>query len=394
MAEEPATGLTAEQLKQIYASSFGYYLTLSEEYKNLFVARCRRFISEKTITGAGGFKVTSEVRALVAASAVQLTLGLETWELSYFDNIVLYPSVFASPAGNLQFKGETNTAGYIKLSWQSFIQGYHIADDNLNLGLHEFSHALRFNDIKGSGQDYFFEHYFNSWLASAYEAYNDIRNGRSTVFRKYGGANLSEFTSVCIEHFFESPEEIRARYPLLYYSTAVLLNQETVGQRTHVGVRHQLLGTKNQLLPGFRPRTFSTSLSQSNALIFAAIPFLLWVIILFSGQFLSLPALLFMSLWLGLYLRCDYRYTQLELQNKTVLIKKGLFVFRGLKVWQLPIAALISFRAENVKHLTMWKVVLYNTNNSFFYEETVYAPATESAGFMKELSENKIARFK
>ncbi|MCE3258409.1 MAG: DgsA anti-repressor MtfA, partial [Bacteroidetes bacterium] len=135
--------LNVTELRQFYARYFSYYNTLNAEWQSRFVSRCYQFISLKIITGAEGFKPDNKVRAIIAASAVQLTLGLSLWTLDHFDTIIIHPSDFDNKPSGLKFRGETNLSGYIRLSWKSFIAGYRVGDDNINLGLHEFTHALR-----------------------------------------------------------------------------------------------------------------------------------------------------------------------------------------------------------------------------------------------------------
>ena len=85
---------------------------------------------------------------MIAASAVQLTFGLETWDLSYFTQILIYPSEYKNPQTGRYHKGETNLGGFMCLSWSDFIEGIKNPTDKVNLGLHEFGHALRFNSIR------------------------------------------------------------------------------------------------------------------------------------------------------------------------------------------------------------------------------------------------------
>lgn len=395
MAVTPDITLDAKHLQAFYAAEFLYYNTLDSNRKSLFIRRCLQFISEKEIMGANGFVPDNRVKALLAASAVQLTLGLETWKLDYFEAIVIYPGIFDNAAGNLKYKGETNIAGFIKLSWKSFTHGYMNASDNINLGLHEFSHALRFNSIRGAEQDYFLEHYFNSWLASAYEAYNDIRAGRPTIFRKYGGTNINEFISVCIEHFFESPEEIRTRYPVLYYSTAILLNQETTDGHTRIGLRQELLQKKNALLPGFSRYRQCTRVRQSpffKTALFTG-PLLLMLIPsigIDNFGFLFLLAIVCLS-----YLRFDYRFVSILMEGKTVTVRKGLFVFSARGSISIPVSCLVSFRRQEVwSSVTEWQTVFYDPANLYFYEETVYGPTPANNPFTLELLRNKIANLR
>ncbi|MGZ6540316.1 MAG: zinc-dependent peptidase, partial [Bacteroidia bacterium] len=73
---------------------FIYYNTLNEEWKHIFVRRVIQFAQTKTFIGREGFPINNKVKAIISASAVQLTLGLTEWQLSYFDTILLFPTDF------------------------------------------------------------------------------------------------------------------------------------------------------------------------------------------------------------------------------------------------------------------------------------------------------------
>lgn len=241
MIEQTDIRLSNNDLHSFYSNYFQYYNTLNSLWQKKFVQRAQQFIDNKSIVGAEGFLVTNKVKAIVAASAVQLTLGLQTWDYDYFLEIIIHPKVFTNKATNQQYKGETNLQGFIRLSWLSFINGYQNSHDNINLGIHEFSHALRFNAIRGNEEDYYAKYFFLKWLSTAYEAHGHIRQGKESIFREYGGANINEFISVCFEHYFESPLEIKQAYPHLFYNTAILLNQLTIDSKTKLEIREQMI---------------------------------------------------------------------------------------------------------------------------------------------------------
>jgi hypothetical protein len=325
----------------------------------------------------------------VAASAVQLTLGHETWKLDFFEDIVIHPSDFKGTFPGQLFSGETNMRGIIKLSWKKFIAGYTISDDNLNLGLHEFTHALRFSGIKGHASDYFAGHYFYGWLASAYEAYHDIRNNRETIFREYGGANITEFISVCIEHYFESPQEIRERYPLLYYSTAILLNQETVGGKTKTGIRSKAFEKKNALLPGYGTYRLTIPVGDRATLkwmLFVMGILLLKIKVLGFGDEVDL---VFGGVLLLIYLRMDFKTIVMNIGHKTIRLHKGLFLWRGLE--EIPVSQLVSVTAEDSFN---YRIVYYNQKDSYFYEEKLYLHTVHGRVFEEDLKKNKVAVLK
>jgi hypothetical protein len=386
--------LNPGELDAFYKKYFHYYSTLNPYWQKVFIGRCLSFITEKIIIGAEGFKPNNMVKALISASAVQLTLGLETWKLNYFDTIIIHPRDFDDKASGLRFKGETNLAGYVRLSWHSFIAGYRL-HDNTNLGLHEFTHALRFNPIIGFEQDYFFEHYFNSWLASAQEAYNDIRQNKKTIFRKYGGTNINEFLSVCIEHFFESPQEIMSQYPLLYYSTAILLNQRTDGQRTELNVRQQLFEEKNSLLHMHSVQEINTRLVNTNSFKIMLVVLVPWIYTIFATGIFSGATLVLTLMFLGAYLRYDFYFVRTHIENNHVYLRKGFFIFRNRRKLTLRLSQLISFHLYgNGTTETECDLIYYDLESNYFYSDNIPTGENFSTNFLNDIWQNKIAVFK
>jgi Mlc titration factor MtfA (ptsG expression regulator) len=367
---------------------------LDEKWQEVFIERCLFFTKNKNIRGAEGFKPTNKVKAIIAASAIQLSLGLDHWQLDYFDTIIIHPNDFEDHLTGQKFRGETNLAGYIQFSWRHFISGYRVKNDNINLGLHEFAHALRFNPIRGSDQDHFMEHYFNAWLASANEAFSDIRQNRETIFRKYGGTNINEFLSVCIEHFFESPEQIKERYPMLYYSTAILLNQETNGVKTQINVRERLFNEKNKLVR-FKHRIDLKTLwhkTKSFQIIVAIIIPLIYTLFVtgpFSGGSFFLSALL-----MGMLLRYDFYYINVSVEETKLFIRKGYMVFKRREI-QIDISQLISVRVYgNHTGDSEVELIYYDQKENGFYMETISTGVDVSDEILKEAIQNKIAVFK
>src|SRR5215203_2999932 len=142
---------------------FPYFDNLPDNLKIKFLSRIKKFISEKIFVGREGLEVTDEMRIWVAASAIQLTFGLENYILSRFSRIILYPDVFYSKINEEMHKGETNVQGIIVLSWRALVEGYSSPSDNFNLGLHEMAHALELTLLLKEDYDSFFGDYYEKW---------------------------------------------------------------------------------------------------------------------------------------------------------------------------------------------------------------------------------------
>lgn len=387
MSSTPDIGLNSSELATFFTTYFAYYTTLDTNYKSVFVNRAQQFISEKEISGAGGFVPDNRVKAIIAASAVQLTLGLDTWQMDYFGEIIVHPSDFDSSSGKQKFSGETNLQGFMQFSWKNFIHGYQVEDDNLNLGLHEFTHALRFSAAKGNRQDYFVDYYFNKWLASANEAFYDIKNGRDTIFRKYGGANINEFLSVCVEHYFESPEEIKERYPHLYYATGILLNQYSDGKATKIGVRDEFFENANKLLPGLEKQVMETRFLKhwlSKVVISVGAIFFYQVT---ANDFRNGVSIALLITFIGVL--CWYWYSALQMtwEKTSLQIEKGRFIFNRRKLSAVPLSKVISIKVD----VDEWELIFYDSRDSFFHREQVSAPKGGREAFLSNCIRNKIA---
>jgi Mlc titration factor MtfA (ptsG expression regulator) len=53
-----------------------------------------------------------------------------------------------------------------------------------------------------------------------------MQAGEASLLDKYAATNYQEFWAVCIETFFERPEEFKKQMPNLYFALCHLLNQD------------------------------------------------------------------------------------------------------------------------------------------------------------------------
>lgn len=217
--------ISVEIIHSELENNFLYYKNLDPGLKQRFIQRISVFISEKKFVARQGLQMDPKIRIIVSACAIQITFGLDTFMLDNFEYIVVYPDIYESPMTKQMHKGETNLNGFICLSWKHIIEGIENPDDNYNLGIHEWMHALRFNGINYQATDYFFDGYINKWVAGAMLEYNKLRTGKKSIFRRYGATNIHEFLSVCTEHFFESPDEFKKEAPEFFDEMCILLNQ-------------------------------------------------------------------------------------------------------------------------------------------------------------------------
>lgn len=207
-------------------STFHFYTLVSPKEQRRFEHRVKVFISETNFIGREQLVITEEIEILVAATAIMLTFGRKNYAYNYVDTVLIYPKAFYSLANEAYHKGEFNPMQKtIVFSWEDFREGYRITDDNLNVGIHEFVHALQIGAKKEVNVDSLrFERVYQRILRLLMSPEIKAKIAKDAYFRSYAFTNEFEFMAVIIEHFFESPEIFKAAFPEMYAHTKTLLN--------------------------------------------------------------------------------------------------------------------------------------------------------------------------
>ena len=358
-----------------------YFQKLDISAKAKFHDRVEKFIDRKSITGRQNFLVTQEVRVTLAAAAVQITLGLETWDLDYFNQILIYPSEYQNPQTKQMHKGETNMGGFMCFSWNDFLKGNQTPDDKINLGLHEFGHALRFSGIQGNATDYFFDNYFKRWLACASREYSKMRKGYASILRKYGAVNINEFFSVVIETFFEKPTEFKTNLPELYHHTSILLNQTTAADGSIILNCRASLMKLNIGKDIKENRNVLKYVLPNSGNMYVALLFTIFGGFSLLGEgYMYPPAYILLGLAILGWLHLEGKYTRAYFKGKDVILEKGFFLSKNLHTKTLPLSQLISFYANysdlDGKNKINSSIITYYYEGDF-YEEELYFKFTQ-----------------
>jgi Mlc titration factor MtfA (ptsG expression regulator) len=201
---------------------FAYFRLLDDREQRIFVSRLRYVRDKKQFVGRD-IDITEEMEVIVSASLVQLTFGLKQFDLEQFDNIHITPAKFYSGIIGAEVKGLTLSHGRILLSWADFQKGYLVHDDKINLGLHEWAHALRLDYFASLELDTMFD----DWHVSALHQLQLMHlDEHEELLRDYASTNIEEFWACAVETFFEAPLEFRELIPDLYAKMCLVLNQD------------------------------------------------------------------------------------------------------------------------------------------------------------------------
>ncbi|WP_282041218.1 zinc-dependent peptidase [Winogradskyella flava] len=218
--------LTDNQLK-LLEKEFTFYNNLNEKEQVVFRHRVATFIKNKKFIGRESLVPNDEIRTLISATAVMLTFGFRKYLIDLIEKIIIYPEAYYSTLNDTYHKGEINPQmNAIVFSWKDFQEGYHIGDDNLNLGIHEFGHAIHLNAFsKDDISSLIFQAGFKN-LTDYLQQNQDVRQDLidSKYFRAYAFTNHYEFFAVLLENFIETPNEFRAQFPKLYSFMKQMLN--------------------------------------------------------------------------------------------------------------------------------------------------------------------------
>jgi Mlc titration factor MtfA (ptsG expression regulator) len=173
--------------------------------------------------------VDDELRLLVAASAVTLSLGWPDYEWNQLTEVLLYPDDFDRDYsfGGSERAGEAHPWGTVILSVPALVESFEIPDDAFHVGLHEFTHLLDFEAAPADatpGPPLGDRHGIpvgldgaraRAWVRESEREMERLRRGRS-VFDDYGAEDPVEFLGVAVEAFFEVPQQVRRRHGGVY----------------------------------------------------------------------------------------------------------------------------------------------------------------------------------
>ncbi len=212
--------------KTILQTEFAFYTKLSKKHKRQFEHRVASFITEKKFVGRDQLEITDRMRVLIAAVGCMLSFGRKNYNYGLINFVLIFPENFYSAVNDHYHKGEFNPREKaLVLSWEAFERGYKITDDNLNLGIHEFMHAMQLEAKQSRDLD-------SSRLITQFQnilqqlTNQEVKDklDETRFFRAYAFTNQYEFLAVLAEYFIESPVEFRTHFPVVYDHTRKLLN--------------------------------------------------------------------------------------------------------------------------------------------------------------------------
>jgi hypothetical protein len=206
-----------EEWRKVLLESYDHYERLPGDERARLEDDLRLFLAEKRITGVG-VDVTDDLRLLVAASAVTLSLGWPDYEWAQLTEVLLYPDDFDRDyrIGGNELAGQAHPWGTVILSMPALFESFEVPDDAYHVGIHEFAHLLDVDQTHFDGIPVGLDgRLAREWVRVAEKEMERLRQGRSAL-DDYGAHDPVEFLAVAVEGFFEIPQVLRRRHRELY----------------------------------------------------------------------------------------------------------------------------------------------------------------------------------
>ena len=207
-------------------SNLPFYVHLDKGKKKRFKKRVVRFRDRKKIVFHADVVEKEKITLLLSATAAMLTLGMADFLILSVKKILVYPSQYYSKFTKKDHYGEYNPSlKTLIFSEEYLLHGFKIPNDNINLAVHEFSHAISFNVAnKLNLRSYKFMFGMRKINTLFHNATFIAKVDSTGYFRSYGKSNIHEFFAVSVENFVETPEEFKRQFPKLYNTIRRMLN--------------------------------------------------------------------------------------------------------------------------------------------------------------------------
>jgi MtfA peptidase len=213
--------------RQLLLDWCDHYVRLSPELRLRFEDDVRIFLAEKRISGVG-LEVSDELRLLVAASAVTLSLNWPEYEWDQLHEVLLYPDEFDRDyeIGSHELAGQAHPWGTVILSVPALCASFREPDDAYHVGFHEFAHLLDLEQTRFDGiPARFDEVHARRWVEIREHEMPRMRQGDS-VLDEYGAYDPVEYLAVAIEAFFQVALALRRGHPELYELLKAFFHQD------------------------------------------------------------------------------------------------------------------------------------------------------------------------
>ncbi len=241
---EAIEGPFPAEWRRILAMYWATWHSLNLDERNRLEELIKTFVALKRWEAARGFRLTDDMRVLVAAQACLLILELDGDYYRGVGSIIVHPTtvVLTGPrftdtsgvlsSGPFPIQGQAQYEGPVVVSWDAVrFEARHPELGN-NVVFHEFAHKLDMLDGTVDGMPPLADtHIRRQWIDVCSREYAALQaETAGPLIRDYGAVNPGEFFAVTTEVFFCRPVALRDEKPELYRVLAGFYRQDPAGR--------------------------------------------------------------------------------------------------------------------------------------------------------------------
>lgn len=215
---------------EILEKSLFPYSRLNEKEKRKLEKKIQYFLYFKKISPLQNFKITEEMKLLIAAQACLLVINIDGDIFPGLTNIYVSAGPFIENENYIDVNtmmpkyvarlGESWKGGPVVLSWSSVKQDTQNWFDGHNVVLHEFAHQLDAQDGGMDGTPPLERALLDKWSFFMGRDFRDLRkrisHHQKNDINEYGATNAAEFFAVTVEQFFERPLQLKRNHPEIF----------------------------------------------------------------------------------------------------------------------------------------------------------------------------------
>lgn len=202
------------RLVEMFATRFPFFQKLSPPNKTKFCHRVALYMEATEFMPKGMEKVPLDVKAVVAATAVQLTFGHDDYLLNKFDHIIIYPHPFPSPQYKEWHACEYyEEDGVVMFSAEQLMAGFAQPKKFFHIGLYEYARVF----MRSHPEVKMPELGDDMW-----QKLELISNFPKAAIEKWVGLNKLDVSAVAVVHFFVFPERFKMADVEMYQRLAAI----------------------------------------------------------------------------------------------------------------------------------------------------------------------------
>ena len=205
----------AEPLVKMLLARLPFFRGLPPAEKTRFCTRIALYMEANEFRPQGTEKVPEDVKAVIAASVVQLTFGMDDYLLNKFEHIIVYPHPFPSPQYERWHACENyEPDGAILFSAEQLMAGFAAPQKFFHIGLYEYAKVLQICHP---------DFHFPDWPADSWGKLTAVSGFSKAALEKWVGLPDLDLTAVAVAHFFVFPEKFKTVLPQEYDTLAAVL---------------------------------------------------------------------------------------------------------------------------------------------------------------------------